>query len=439
MESPTAEPAHILEIAFETDGCRIFIESPSNRRHGNSDHGHHGISPPMSTSSILYIAPLITDEIEDAYGLDWYSPAGNKKRQGIIDCLIEDGYDVTVVSPPPLRNAERKTRRSQKFYRDNAVEVVVPAVVNVFNITPLNYLLLACFTTLTVLRLSTRQRWDAIMFYNFRLETAVPAALASTLSRVPAVLEYEDGLFVDDCLPIRLLAWVLRLPMRGYVGGAICVNRRLESQVLTKNTAIVRGFPSIGLPDDLPPPAYTSDDRTVIMFAGKLDRIRGVDRFLDVISVIDREDLLFWISGHGPPQEVRRVAQAVDVLDDERVEYFGTLPWEEYRRRVVSADVLVNLQNPNHRKSEYSFPSKLLDFMSAGATIVTTDMSDISNDFRDEMVIIGVHANKVEDALEMAIAECQDNPRGERAQQWIRTNCTYWAVGKNIRTVIEHA
>lgn len=121
------------------------------------------------------------------------------------------------------------------------------------------------------------------------------------------------------------------------------------------------------------------------------------------------------------------------------VTYFGTLPWKEYRTRIVSADVLVNFKDPTLPISEYTFPSKLLDYMSAGATVVTTDVGDIEKTFKNELYAAAFDDESLANAVEICLTEEEMNSYTDRAQAWIRKECDEEVVGKRISRVLETA
>jgi glycosyltransferase involved in cell wall biosynthesis len=176
------------------------------------------------------------------------------------------------------------------------------------------------------------------------------------------------------------------------------------------------------------------------MFAGRFDRTRGIYTLLDVLpSLSIGDDVEFWISGYGPDEEVEQVGKAVEQLGDDRVEFFGTLPWDEYRESLASADIFLNLQDPAAEISEYTFPSKLLDFMSVGGVVVSTDMSDLRETFGDLFHFVE-GSESPEETLQETIGsyrrgECVEEC--ERAQAWIREHCSHEQVGEDILSLFD--
>jgi glycosyltransferase involved in cell wall biosynthesis len=221
------------------------------------------------------------------------------------------------------------------------------------------------------------------------------------------------------------------------IDGAICTNTKLEQLAPTDNTTVVRGVPSVGYPDEMPTRSRDTED-IVVMFASKLDKERGIGLFLEATKKIDREDIQFWIAGYGSSTE--QVKSQVAELADDRVEFFGLLLGEEYQQHLVDSDILVNFQDPSLIESEYVFPSKLLDFMSAQSVILSTDMSDIADCFQ-EKVVIAEQDYEIE-SLESVIETVATDPSAydsqiEEAKRWINKQ-TKEEHKKKIQEVIDN-
>ncbi len=88
-----------------------------------------------------------------------------------------------------------------------------------------------------------------------------------------------------------------------------------------ERTLVVRNArPGRDLFMPLPPPPLR------VLFAGRLDRLKGVDLLLRIVpSLMERKDLELWIAGRGP------FAPAVEALTRRfpRVRFLGFLPWDE--------------------------------------------------------------------------------------------------------------
>lgn len=394
------------------------------------------------TDRILYICSYLIPSVREHFNRLWYSKAGLNEKQGTVSALQNAGLDVVILSPVIPDSHILEFRSSVQLHdAEKDVNVLVPPTANVYGILPINYILTVIFTIIYAIIIAARNRPDFTLSYNFRPENALPGLITKCVLGARFILQYEDGLLAHPSWLRRYSADATRFLCDRGLDGAVCTNESLADLLETQNTAIVRGFPSIGLPDSLPKPKYAETDSTVVMFAGHFDRLRGVDLFLDFIPYVENEDVLFWISGTGKPDQKERVRNRIEDLGDDRVTYFGTLPWDDYRTRVVSADILVNFQDPDAPISEFTFPSKILDFMSAGKVIISTDMGDLSEELADELVIDGSDPKSLADTLRrtIRIQSSGDCRVGGLARKWVSKHCTHDFAGRKYKLVFEAA
>ena len=89
----------------------------------------------------------------------------------------------------------------------------------------------------------------------------------------------------------------------------------------------------------------------VVMFAGKVNRLFGMELLLKAIPLIRQEDIRFHIYGKGNyEEEIIKAAKK-----DERIVYKGVLPRSEILVKERQADLLINLR-PAYRFAITPFP-----------------------------------------------------------------------------------
>lgn len=391
----------------------------------------------MAARSVMYVGTLLDGGVADAYGIEEYSLAGENKKRNVVSALQREST-VTVVSPTFDNEGLTTFRRGGTFHdEDLDVPVYVPPAIGVFG---LSYFVIALTTAAVLLSRVHEDQPDTLVFYNLQLPTVLPAMAARVVSNVSVILEYEDGMFSDPETRgvVRTLSkWSHRV-FGDRIDGAICASKPLADRLSTENTVVFRGFPSVGMPDELPP--GPDNGPPTVMFAGRFDGVRGIETFLDVAPLVAErtDDVRFWVSGYGEDAVCRRIERRVNELPCD-IRYLGTLPWQEYRSHVGGADVHVNLQNPSPTISQYTFPSKLLDFMSAGGTIVSTDMGDLRAVFENELVFTEYDHEEIADTIATCLETDTPTTSGERAREWIEKHCDRSRVGEQITKVVDRA
>ena len=73
---------------------------------------------------------------------------------------------------------------------------------------------------------------------------------------------------------------------------------------------------------------------------------------------------------------------------DYRIKYFGNRPNEEVIEYQKKAKILINPRFSSNEFTKYSFPSKLIEYMSSGTPVLTTRLLGIPDDYEDKMFYI---------------------------------------------------
>lgn len=377
---------------------------------------------------------LITTEIEETYDINSHSQAGYHKISNIIHSILVNERQVVVISPLSVTESSFIHKAPQKYsHPENGATIIIPRLLNVYDISIINESFVIIFTTIEVFKQVVIKETSMILYYNQIPSSAIPATIGSIISNSSLILEYEDEYITTPSIIWKLALKFTRIISGPWIDGAICVNALLAERASTRNTMIFRGFPSVGLPEDLP---HVECDKSnpIVMYAGKFDRLRGVHTYIDMIKNYNGKKCEFWISGWGKEEEIDRINQRLELMNDDRIKFFGQLPFSEYQKRCIQADVLINPQDPDHPQSQYTFPSKILDFLSSNSLVITTDMADLKSEMSDILIINGNSAESLSETLNitMKMDQTSIHKQKKNGQQWVRDHCVYERVGRNI-------
>lgn len=109
-----------------------------------------------------------------------------------------------------------------------------------------------------------------------------------------------------------------------------------------------------------------------IMYAGMLHEKFGILNLLDAFETLEA-DAQLWLFGDGTAvPEIQRRARS-----NPRIQYFGMVPRQQILERERAAAVLVNPRSPGEEFTQYSFPSKTIEYMLSGTPLVTTRLPGI--------------------------------------------------------------
>ena len=137
--------------------------------------------------------------------------------------------------------------------------------------------------------------------------------------------------------------------------------------------------------------------KKIVLYAGGLSSAYGIKELVEG-HLKSNTEFELWICGRGElEQYLQNLSQSVS-----NIRYLGFLSPEEVRCLQLLSKVLVITRNPEELYTRYSFPSKLLEYLSCGVPVLTTKLLGISNVYYefvntiDEYSVEGISA-----ALEM--------------------------------------
>jgi len=388
--------------------------------------------------NILYICSFISQEINKKYGGRRYSPAGYRKKLGLIQSMRVYRINPVIVSPVNANIFPPKYFGNfTKYFEKLGVIVYYPSVISIIFI---NELFLVFSTIYTIIKLRKKYKFDSVVFYNYNLYTTLPAFFCKLFYNVPIVIEYEDGLFSSNNLWVAVNARLLERVFGKFINGAIINTSNFIKHIKTKNYCIIRGFVDLDIIEkDFSQYYYKEKEKNIILFAGQFDAVRGIDTFLKVCQGIlsKRDNIEFWITGYGKDQYVADVKRKFEQITGNKCRFWGYTKREKYIDLISKADILVNLQKTSNVFSRYSFPSKLIEFMASGNVVVSTKVSDLERFAKDLVVLCEDNPTDIIKKIEEAI----DNPEkykeyGYRAKEWVMANCTQESSGKKLLKIL---
>jgi len=191
-----------------------------------------------------------------------------------------------------------------------------------------------------------------------------------------------------------------------------------------------------GIADEVGMPKKQHVRGKTIAYAGKLEESFGVKRLLEAFMMLEDPDARLEICGGG---ELRYFVTDC-CSKDKRILYHGLVTAEESRRILQAADVLVNPRQNEGEYTKYSFPSKNIDYLLTGNTVVAYMLEGMPEVYRDFLLIPrGNTVAELSDTLLSAINQDarQDSMRYKHALDYIRTDLSLEVVGAKVYTLIQ--
>ena len=173
-----------------------------------------------------------------------------------------------------------------------------------------------------------------------------------------------------------------------------------------------------------------------IGYSGKLDEAYGIRILLDAFSLIKDPELQLWVTGSGRLMEIVKEREE----KDRRIRFLGLL---ENRDLVLQmeeeADVLVNPRLPSNPLSDFSFPSKLFEYLLSGTPVVSFRIGGIPEDYFPYLYLA---ERETPEALSSAILKALSLSReaclrrGRAAQRFIREEKSPREAAEKIWTFV---
>ena len=172
----------------------------------------------------------------------------------------------------------------------------------------------------------------------------------------------------------------IKLPRKIEIAFQTFLNKRMDAYVLfsepMKEEIPVRNKPNTVVegiaPEGVCLPLCHKEN--IVMYAGGFGEQNNLRILIDACEKSSLVSKL-WLCGSG------------DLLDyiqqrvSEKVCYLGNLSREDVFQRERNAKVLVNIRDPHILVTKYSFPSKILEYIAAGALVVSSNLEGIPEEY----------------------------------------------------------
>jgi glycosyltransferase involved in cell wall biosynthesis len=158
------------------------------------------------------------------------------------------------------------------------------------------------------------------------------------------------------------------------------------------NAAVVEGIVTAG--DRNAAHADASDGKS-FLYTGTLALRYGIKELVDGFRMIDCADAALWVCGAGEGADYVVAAAAADP----RIRFFGQVDRSKALELQAQASFLVNPRGGDDEFVQYSFPSKVMEYLASGRPTIMYDLPGIPDDYDGHYLPIGaVGAAGIDDA-----------------------------------------
>lgn len=156
-----------------------------------------------------------------------------------------------------------------------------------------------------------------------------------------------------------------------------------------------------------------------ILYAGGLHARYGLRMLIDAVKSLHHTDIQLILYGDGP------IVSELQSETDPRIVYRGLAPNDVIVEEERRATILVNPRPTHESFTNYSFPSKNMEYMVSGTPLITTRLPGMPQEYYpyvflfDEETTEG-YAKKLDEILNLSSEELQR--KGESAREFVLAN-----------------
>ncbi len=117
--------------------------------------------------------------------------------------------------------------------------------------------------------------------------------------------------------------------------------------------------------------------KEIILYAGSLAKVFGIQNLLQVFNTANIKNAELWLCGTG--DAIEDIKQAAKL--NSNIKYLGLVSPERAIELQAQATILVNPRTSKNLYTKYSFPSKTLEYLLAGKTVLMNHLPGIPTEY----------------------------------------------------------
>jgi glycosyltransferase involved in cell wall biosynthesis len=174
-----------------------------------------------------------------------------------------------------------------------------------------------------------------------------------------------------------------------------------------------------------------------IVYAGAINKWTGLDILLEGFSQLEGQEYRLHIAGKG--NLLHEVEDACK--HDPRIIYHGFLSHKEVLKLYKNADLLVNPRRSHYQSYRYCFPSKVLEYLLGGRSVLLTDIGHTESEFGEFVFLLRDEspqgfANLVNE-IRQTPAEIREE-KARRAREYVLKHKNWEVQGEKLAKMIRN-
>lgn len=243
--------------------------------------------------------------------------------------------------------------------------------------------------TIQIIRFAYRQSTDRIDIIintpNFNILNAVkfaklfiPKKVTKTVI-IPDIPSMVTSMTKTNSIKSKLLGVINKSLMRqlSKVNGLVLLTDDMMDFIANKSIHHITMEGVVDVETMASKNEYVCPDQEVILYTGTLLKVFGVMNLVKAFQLIDNDRIQLWLCGAGDSvKEIELASQ-----EDPRIKFFGLVDSQTALSLQRQATILVNPRTSDGEYTKYSFPSKTLEYLLAGKTVIINRLKGIPDEY----------------------------------------------------------
>ena len=335
--------------------------------------------------NILYISTFSSDRVvNDIYKKTGANPgfAIQKFARMLAHGFIKNGASVTALSYPPILVNYVSRLKFIVNFKNERQDGISFLYIPIINIPVIKNIYVFLYVFFYVLFWGIFNRKDKVIICDvLTIGASMGTLLASKLNKVKVIALVTDifGLIIGSTsfkarVAAKLNQWYVKL-FDLYVFLTEQMNPKIN--ILHKPYIVMEALCDSQMHNDHNNISIKKSNPRVVLYAGGIYEQYGLKMLAEafILANIPNAKLVYY--GTGPyVEEYKRMCERYTNLEYRGVADNKTVMLEEYR-----ATLLVNPRLSNEEYTQYSFPSKNMEFMSSGTPLLTTALPGMPREY----------------------------------------------------------
>lgn len=176
--------------------------------------------------------------------------------------------------------------------------------------------------------------------------------------------------------------------------------------------------------------------KRIVLYAGGLREEYGLKTLVEGFIKANVENSELWIYGSGFFADDLKVYEQ----NFNFIKFKGVRPNQEVVESEMIATLLINPRPTQEELTQYSFPSKNMEYMVSGTPLLTTNLPGMPNEYHDYVFLFdkGETVDGFAEVMKKVLTMSDEDlkKKGERARQWVLKNKNNNIQGERIKAFI---